>query len=514
MPCPGFDEDDILYAINKLKSSTAAGPDGIPPILLKRCASSLWHPLQIICNKSIALGKFPESWKLSVMFPAFKKGDKRDIKNYRGVTSLCAGSKLLETLVSRVLFFAMKNYIAQEQHGFFPGRSINTNLVEFTAFALKEMEAGGQIDTIYTDLKSAFDLVNHDILLAKMKRLGAPPKFISWLESYLDSRVLSVKIGNAKSDNYQASSGVPQGSNLGPLLFSIFFNDICFVLPDGCRLLYADDLKIFLLIRSVEDCLELQRLADIFQNWCSRNMLTVSTSKCCVISFSRKKTPIKWTYKISGIELERVSVVKDLGVLLDSKLSFSDHYSTIIAKANRNLGFIFRIAAEFHDPYCLRALYVSLVRSVLESASIVWCPYTEIWSRRIEAVQKRFIRYALRFLPWNDPDNLPPYEDRCRLIALETLSNRRSLSKATFVGKLLLNVIDSPNLLQQVRLNVPPRVLRNHDFLRLDYHRTMYGQNEPIRAMCNIFNSIINVFDFNVSIDVFKTRLRRLFVRL
>lgn len=216
---------------------------------------------------------------------------------------------------------------------------------------------------------------------------------------------------------------------------------------------------------------------------------------------------------MSGIQLQRVSVVKDLGVLLDTKLSFVEHYSSIIAKANRNLGFIFRITNEFRDPYCLRALYMSLVRSVLESASIVWCPYTDIWGRRIEAVQKRFIRYALRFLPWNNPDNLPPYEERCRLLDMETLTNRRIIAKAAFVGKLLLNVIDSPTLLRQININIPPRVLRNNDFLRLEFHRTDYGQNEPIRAMCIVFNSVVSVFDFCVSVDSFIRRLRRMFIR-
>lgn len=94
-----FTEEDVLNAIKQLKPSTSARPDGIPPIVLKQCASSLCQPLLMICKKSVELGRFPESWKLSVMFPAFKKGDKRNVQNYRGVTSLCAGSKLLETLV-------------------------------------------------------------------------------------------------------------------------------------------------------------------------------------------------------------------------------------------------------------------------------------------------------------------------------------------------------------------------------------------------------------------------------
>lgn len=271
--------------------------------------------------------------------------------------------------------------------------------------------------------------------------------------------------------------------------------------------MYADDLKIYLVVRSSENCQELQNYVDSFSDWCEVNELTISTNKCSIISFTRRKNPIIWNYNIRGEQIDRVAVIKDLGVHLDTKLSFREHYSITIAKANRNLGFIFRISSEFRDPHCLRALYYSLVRSVLEYASVVWSPYTGIWTSRIEAVQSRFIRYALRFLPWRDPATLPPYQNRCRLLGMDTLQRRRQLERVLFVQKLLIGSIDAPNILSQININVVSRSLRHTDFLRLDLRRTDYGQNEPIRVMCSLFNRVYNLFDFSISTHTFRYRL-------
>lgn len=432
-----IDLEMVESAISKVKHSNVGGPDGIPTCIIKNCSAELVLPLLKLFNLSLVQRAFPERWKSSFMFPVYKKGDKQNAENYRGITSLCACSKVFEIIMYDALFPVCKNYISQDQHGFYPKRSITTNLAPFISMCLRNMEQGAQVDAIYTDLKAAFDRVDHSILLAKLERLGVSPDLVHWFESYLTDRKLCVKIGSAQSDCFTNKSGVPQGSNLGPLLFAIFLNDVGFVLPPGCRIFYADDVKIYIVVRCLADCQRLQQWIACFSEWCGRNFVILSVEKCSAISFSRKRKPILYDYAIDDLPLQRVEVTRDLGVVLDSSLTFKPHYSDIIARANRQLGFIFKIADEFRDPFCLKALYCSLVRSILEFGSVVWCPYQRIWIMRLESIQRKFVRYALRHLPWNDPANLPPYE----LLGIDTLERRRSIAQAMFAAKVLVGDI-------------------------------------------------------------------------
>lgn len=131
------------------------------------------------------------------------------------------------------------------------------------------------------------------------------------------------------------------------------------------------------------------------------------------------------------------------------------------------------------------------------------------WILRLESVQKRFVRLALRNLPWRDPVNLPPYPNRCLLLDLETLEQRRKIQQATFVAKLLNGEVDCPVLLSQLNFRVPHRSLRNNSLLQLSYHRTAYGYNEPLTAVIRVFSSMESLFEFGESSNTFRNRIRR-----
>ena len=169
---PPITSDCIVNACKLLKKSSNPGPDGIPSIILKECAASLAIPLSSIFTSSLNTGIFPIAWKKSFVFPVHKKGNKLEVSNYRGISSLCATSKLLELIVLEFLTQNRQNYIVDTQHGFVKHRSTTTNLVWYSSFLARTLQERKQVDAIYTDLSAAFDKLNHRIAVAKLERLG------------------------------------------------------------------------------------------------------------------------------------------------------------------------------------------------------------------------------------------------------------------------------------------------------------------------------------------------------
>ena len=502
-PHPYVDIDTVRSACSKLKNSICCGPDGIPALVLKKCCDSLAGPLSKLFNISLRSGIFPSCWKKSYVFPVHKKGSKRDVRNYRGISALCAVSKLFEVIVLEFIKFNCCNLIANEQHGFMPKRSTTSNLVAYTSFILRAMQQRKQVDALYTDLSAAFDKINHQIAIAKLQRIGFSGSLLSWLGSYLSQREMRVKVGDVISIAISVFSGVPQGSHLGPFIYLLYMNDVHDLLKCP-KLSYADDIKLFAVIEKTSDALFLQNQLNTFASWCNDNRMVLNASKCSAITFTRKKSTIGYNYTLSNSTLSRASCVKDLGVMLDSKMTFSDHISYICTKASRTLGFIFRTGKHFRQIHCLKVLYCSLVRSTLEFCSVVWAPFYQNGIQRIEAVQRKFVRYAQRHVAWPDPLNPPSYAARSNMLGLDSLSVRRDLAKALFVADLLLARVDCPAVLETLDVNIRRRELRTHYFLRVPRALTNYGRNEPVSSMCRLFNSCSDGFDFQLSRDAIK----------
>lgn len=368
------------------------------------------------------------------------------------------------------------------------------------------LEKRQQIDAIYVDFTKAFDRVPHSLAVDKLSRMGLPAWLTRWISSYLTDRSAYVRIHGASSDPFVITSGVPQGSHLGPLLFVLFVNDVCQAIKSP-KVMFADDLKFFRVVSSILECCAIQDDIDALLDWCMLNGMEVNVRKCNVITFCRTRNPIDFDYTMSGTSIVRVSTVKDLGVLLDSKLNYTQHIAATTAKANAMLGFIKRNTQQFRDIYCLKTLFCALVRSVLEYGVLIWSPYYAVQINRIERIQRNFLRYALRSLPWNDPVRLPPYEQRCALIHLPTLTTRRILLQRLFVFDILSNNVDCSVLLGMIHLNVPARTTRRADFLRIPTHRTLFGQNNPYDVCCRRFNEVFVHFDFNISKTMFRTRI-------
>ena len=465
--------EDFKAASAKLKCSHSSGPDGVPAIVLKRCSNSICLPLTKIFNMSLSTGVFPDKWKESFVFPVFKKGCKQDIGNYRGIAALCAMSKLFEVIVLEFFSHYCSSCISDDQHGFLSKRSTNTNLVTYVSTIQRAIQEGYQVDAVYTDLSAAFDKIDHRIAIAKLRRIGLHGTLLEWVGSYLTGRTMQVKIADCLSLPFLVTSGVPQGSHLGPFIFLLYINDVNIQLQCS-KLSYADDFKLFAVIKDPSDCHFLQRQIDVFSDWCRLNQMVLNPSKCSTITFTRKRSPVPYNYKLFGNALTRDRCVKDLGVMLDSELSFKDHIAFTTSKASKQLGMIFRMTKYFRDVQCLKTLYCSLVRSTLEYGSIVWAPFYSNEKNRIEAVQRKFTRFALRHSSTEPLD----YASRCNFLRLDPLTIRRDLAKAAFVSDLLRFNINCPRLVGQLNINIRRRTLRTHAFLTLPFARTNYAFNE------------------------------------
>ncbi len=198
-------------------------------------------------------------------------------------------------------------------------------------------------------------------------------------EDYLNGRTQRVVVDGATSSWSPVTSGVPQGSILGPLLFIIFINDLPeFIENDTKPSLYADDTKLHQTITSMSDCLSLQQSLKNLDNWSKENHLPFNSSNCKVLTVTRKKTPIIHQYTLGDQRLTRVLSEKDLGVVTSTTLSWELHIIPIISKANRILEVLRRTCTSLRDVKTRRALYLSLVKSQLSYATEVWSPVNNI----------------------------------------------------------------------------------------------------------------------------------------
>jgi hypothetical protein len=210
---------------------------------------------------------------------------------------------------------------------------------------------------------------------------------------------------------------------------------------------------------------------------------------------------------LGGIIIDRVDSITDLGVVMDSRMSYSRHIDGTVGKALAILGPVRRLSGVLRDAYTLRTFYVSLVRPKLEYASCVWRPVYDVHVNRFERVQRKFVRNALRGLEWTPMYHLPPYVDRCALIRLEPLTRRRS-DACVIVFNVLSGWVGSPNSGSPVNVVVPRYRTRGGDFFRIDFHRTNYGVHKPLNDAVRHFNEVASLFDFHLSKNQFFNRPR------
>ena len=226
------------------------------------------------------------------------------------------------------------------------------------------MDAKCDVHSVYTDFKKAFDVVPFNLLLYKMQyRFGIANNELQWFKSYLYNRYLRVVLHGIESAWVEVTSGVPEGSILGPSLFLMYIDDLPLECANSESLLFADDNKIFRVISCLADCFKLQCDLDNVYEWCIQWKLNLHFDKCFSICFSnRRKNKILFTYKFGTQVMESIDNIKDLGIYFSSNFTFKYHIEHTVSQALKMLGFINRTCKAFDDKSVLISLYKSLVR--------------------------------------------------------------------------------------------------------------------------------------------------------
>ena len=463
-------EPGVQKLLERLKVHKAAGPDQIGPRVLKELAETIAPILTVIFKRSYDTGEVPDEWRTANVIPIYKKGKKNEASNYRPISLTCISCKLLEHIItSSIMSHANTHSILYSlQHGFRSMRSCETQLLEFIADIANTTQKGAQTDILIMDFSKAFDKVGHARLVRKLHHYGIQGKTNKWIKSFLANRTQTVVLEGERSDEAIVTSGVPQGSVLGPCLFLFYINDIPNNISSRVRL-FADDTVMYLTIRSTRDGNTLQSDLQKLGEWERTWQMEFHPGKCQVLSITRNKNIIKHEYSLHGNKLEHVDTAKYLGVTLSHDLRWNQHITNITNKANRSLGFL-RRNLQINNPQLKATAYKTLVRPSVEYAASVWDPYTITNIRKIEMVQRRAARFTL-----NRFRNRSSVSSMIEQLGWTSLEERRKHQRLTMLYKIRngLVAVDGTQYLTSVQR--PTR--HNHDQALIvpqsstDYHR-------------------------------------------
>ena len=472
-----------------------------------------WHispVLQYLINLSIDQNSFPNSWKSAKVVALFKNGDSSDCDNYRPIFILPTASKILERAVYSQFYAHLENekLLFARQFGFRQSMSTSHALLEFCDSLLNNMDRGNVSGVIYLDLKKAFDKVNHAILLKKLNALGVDSNSLLWFKSYLRNRTQRTAVAELISYQRRVTTGVPQGSYLGPLLFLAYINDM----PADClqhtqASLFADDTVLYCTAPSSGELEE--KLNDDLSRirlWLNRHKLTlnVSKSKFTLIGGSRRlKSFGSITLKIEEEEIEQVTSYKYLGVKINETLTWSDHVESIRKRVAQRLGPLQRIK-HLLPQYSREPLVKSLIIPLLDYADIVWGDKNnKTLMDNLQVLHNKAAKFVL---------NLPNRESSTKALthrSWKPLSVRRKIHRCTCVFRAIQsdkeqNPFIFPNVQGQ---DYHQDNTRSRLKFRLPPCNTNWGKNRSSYHFLNDFNNLSFSIDTNTTFPNFKYQL-------
>lgn len=422
-----------MSEIKKLKNKKSKGVDGVDNLTIKECSWYLVDVMTFLFNFSLESGVFPNVLKTAIVIPVHKKGDVLRLNNYRPISLLSTFSKILEKLIKRRLvnYLNKIQFLNDNQFGFTAGKSTEEALLHFLSHIHETLNNSLKPSALFIDISKAFDTVDHSILLKKLLCIGIRGRIFQWFTSYLQNRRQVVKINETFSCPGYVTSGVPQGSVLGPVLFLIYFNSIFDINLAGHATAFADDLALTYTSNGnfIETQSMLQRDLDILSKWFYHHRLILSDKSRAMLFGRANHVAISNNLKYHAysctshpctpdcFELIFVDEFKYLGLTLDMQLKWTSHINNVRKS-------VIMAVHKFYylRPLCpnivLRKLYHALVESIIMYGISSW---GGIYFANIEDLymaQKRIVK-----LIYNRPRMTPtvPLFQEIKLLPLRYL---------------------------------------------------------------------------------------------
>uniref|UniRef100_A0A8K9X1H2 Reverse transcriptase domain-containing protein n=1 Tax=Oncorhynchus mykiss TaxID=8022 RepID=A0A8K9X1H2_ONCMY len=456
---------DVLKELQNLDPYKSAGLDNLDPFFLKLSAEIVATPITSLFNLSFVSSEIPKDWKAAAVIPLFKGGDTLDPNCYRPISIQPCLSKVFESQVNKQItdHFESHHTFSAMQSGFRAGHGCTSATLKVLNYILTAIDKKHYCAAVFIDLAKAFDSVNHHILIGRLNSLGFSNDCLAWFTNYFSDRVQCVKSEGLLSGPLAVSMGVPQGSILGPTLFSVYINEVALAAGESLIHLYADDTILYTSGPSLDTVLTtLQASFNATQLSFRGLQLLLNTSKTKCMLFNRSlpaPTRLSNITTLDGSDLEYVGNYKYLGVWLDCKLSFQTHIKHLQSKVKSRIGFLFRNKASF--THAAKHTLVKLtILPILDFGDVIYKIASNTLLNKLDAVYHSAIRFVTK----------APYTTRhCDLYALvgwPSLHTRRQTHWLHVIYKTLLGKVP-PYLSSLVTIASPTCSTRSSRYISL-----------------------------------------------
>ena len=468
--------EKLLKEVNVSKSS---GHDMIPPRLIKASPVAIAEPISHIFNASISQGCYPSVWKMGQVTPLFKKSDEFKKENYRPVTVLPVLNNIYERLLVAQLgdfYQAILSDFISSYRRFY---SCETALLKLTEDWRAMLDKGELVAVVSMDLSKAFDVIQHNLLLAKLKAYGVGERSFALFKDYLSGRQQRVKIGDTFSKWKGVKRGVPQGSVLGPVFFNIFINDLFYSVTQGKLHAYADDHQLYssdVDPVALENCI--CREVRVANEWYRSNRMIVNETKHQAMVLGKTDHSFSFPLKDS---------LDIFGINIDNRLRFDNYISTICKKINGQ----FNVMLRFRKLICkdtLLGLYKAFIMPHFNYCSSVWHFCGARSTEKIDTLNKRILRFILQ-------DYNSPYDSLLSKVNSKSLYKRRLQTFLIILYKSLFFTCYPGYLRNMFSLRSVSYSLRGNYVLSLPCTKsTTYGLHSFSYMASKLWNSLPNSF--------------------